>query len=201
VPEGYERRAEEGGAQWSFQSKWGQCPYRQMMNKLTPRGDLHIAPHCTAQKSKAVCFEECEACLIQLSDVGASLDKEQVKSNVPVPEEMLADGDEEGVPNFPHAAKLLENYWKAVSGWIAAGRPVRTGKEVKRVYNDFCASCDWYDPESQRCKGCGCSVKPKGIALLNKIKMATEHCPRKFCLTTRPTIMEVYYGLLCLLKE
>lgn len=82
------------------------------------------------------------------------------------------------VPNFPSNSKLITNYGKAVKRWIVAGRPTRSKEEVKRIY-DLCASCNWFDSESQRCKGCGCNVKPKGLAIFNKIKMLTEHCPRR----------------------
>lgn len=83
----------------------------------------------------------------------------------------------ESIPEFPKLSTQLSNYWHAVKQWIIAGRPERTDAEVKQIHEDFCVKCDWYD--SQRCRGCGCAVKPEGMAIFNKIKMASEHCPKQ----------------------
>jgi hypothetical protein len=179
VPEGYKRKEEEGTYSWWFESEWPICPYRQMMNKRTPKGDLQINAHCGSQSNMAVGIAQCKHCLAEVTKLGGTLDEEAVLNEVPLPEKMKEVG-EDGVPDFPGAAQLVSNYWKAVKRWIAAGRPKRSAEEVKTIHADFCAGCNWYDPESQRCKGCGCSVKPKGIAILNKIEMATEHCPQMF---------------------
>ena len=179
IPEGYRRKEEESTYSWWFESEWPECPYRQMMNKLTPQGDLKINSYCGSQGNREVTYQQCQQCLAEVERLGGSLDEEDVLENLPVPEEMRGIG-EEGVPDFPRAAELVANYWKAVKRWVAAGRPTRSKKDVKGIHADFCAKCNWYDEESSRCKGCGCSVKPKGIAMLNKIEMATEHCPQRF---------------------
>ena len=179
VPEGYKRREEEGASSWCFVPVWPECPYRQMMNKRTPQGDLQINAYCGSQNNQQVGFAQCKHCLAAVTKLGGTLDEEAVLDEVPLPEQMKETG-KDGVPDFPGAAQLVANYWKAVTRWIAAGRPTRSAEDVKTIHADFCADCNWYDKESRRCKGCGCSVKPKGIAILNKIEMATEHCPQRF---------------------
>jgi len=154
-PQGYIRK--DNG--WKFKSIWKPCPFRQFMNVRTPKGNLQLKTHCTAQKNKLVSYDICKKCL------------SNIKSSVP---KTLS------VPETPGATKLLTNYWKAVKKWIAAGRPTRDIESVQKIHKEFCTPCDWYDSKSQRCKGCGCQVKAKGMALLNKIKMKTEHCPRGY---------------------
>lgn len=81
------------------------------------------------------------------------------------------------VPDFPKLSTQLANYGHAIKQWIGAGRPERTDEEVKQIHEDFCIKCDWYD--NQRCRGCGCKVSTSSMAIFNKIKMTTEHCPRQ----------------------
>ncbi len=69
-------------------------------------------------------------------------------------------------------------YGKAVARWIAAGRPVRTDAEVRVIFHTHCRRCDQFDPERQKCRLCGCRVAESGPAYRNKLKMATERCPR-----------------------
>ena len=65
------------------------------------------------------------------------------------------------------------------AGPVDGGRPAeRPDKEVERIFHQFCKTCDWFDPDKQICRGCGCRVAEGGYAVQNKIKMATENCPR-----------------------
>ena len=155
-PSGYQRRIDNA---WVFDPIWYPCQYRLFNNDLFPDGSLKIKAYCAASK-KIVSFEECENCQGTLAKVGVSLDPES--------------------PTVPGLTSQLQTYWTAVQSWIAVGRPTRTDAEVKELHERYCSRCDWYDPESKRCKGCGCKVRPGGAALLNKIKMKTEHCPRDF---------------------
>lgn len=87
------------------------------------------------------------------------------------------------VPTLPGLLTRAANWTAAVAGWVAAGRPERSDEEVERIYNTFCAGkppCRWFEPEKKRCVGCGCNVTDHGPAVLNKIKMATQKCPRGF---------------------
>jgi hypothetical protein len=99
------------------------------------------------------------------------------------PQECLGCGGKihvasERPPNYPGLKTQAANYWGAVKKWIKAGRPERSEEEVKRIHSNFCEKCDWYDQDAGRCRGCGCRVKAAGAAVLNKIRMGTEKCPK-----------------------
>jgi len=180
VPQGYKRKADEGEESWQFVTKWEQCSYRQRVNERLPRGDLQINTYCTARNNTVVTPEECKQCLLDVAKIGGSLNKRTVKNSVPLPEPIRDRLGKDGIPNFPSPGELLDNYWKAVKRWVAGGRVTRTDLEVAEIHKKFCSLCNWYDPDSHSCKGCGCKVRPKGMALLNKIKMKTEKCPQDF---------------------
>ncbi len=176
IPEGYNRKT----SGWQFESKWEKCPYRQFINQRTPKGDLQIQAYCDAQYNHAVSYKDCKKCLTDMGEVGGNLDAKFIEANVSVPAAIKRRTGKKGIPSLPGTGELLDTYWKAVKRWVVAGRPIRDAETVRQIHEDFCSTCDWHDPESKRCKGCGCVVKPEGIALLNKIKMQTEHCPRSF---------------------
>jgi len=81
-------------------------------------------------------------------------------------------------PEPPGLVRRAIGYSEALARWTVAGRPERSDKEVERIFHQHCKPCKWYDPERQMCRGCGCRVAENGYAVLNKIKMATESCPR-----------------------
>jgi hypothetical protein len=82
-------------------------------------------------------------------------------------------------PQYPALSMQLWTYKEALIKWNKAGRPKRTQEEVEYIHSTFCASgCEWYDKDAQRCKGCGCAVTIGSLAVFNKIKMGTEHCPK-----------------------
>lgn len=176
IPEGYKRKANG----WQFESKWGKCSYRHFMNQRTPRGDLQIRAYCDAQNNHTVSFKDCEKCSTDIGEIGGNLDIKFIEANSFIPVAIKKRMEKSGIPTLPGIGELLNTYRKAVKRWVAAGRPVREAIKVQQIHKEFCSSCDWHDPESKRCKGCGCVVKPEGMALLNKIKMKTEHCPRNF---------------------
>lgn len=82
-------------------------------------------------------------------------------------------------PKTPSLVRRTLSYAEALIAWTAAGRPERSDKEVERIFHQHCKTCKWFDPERQICRGCGCRVAESGYAVVNKIKMATEHCPRE----------------------
>lgn len=84
------------------------------------------------------------------------------------------------VPQTPGTLKRLMTWSEAMAGWVLAGRPERTDAEAKEIWLKYCSKCTWYDPDRKLCKGCGCNVSANGQPALNKIKMATQHCPQKF---------------------
>ena len=70
------------------------------------------------------------------------------------------------------------NYRDALLRWREADYPTRTDEEVARIHAEHCGKpCDQL--VGNRCRKCGCRVAAKGMAVLNKIKMRTEHCPLK----------------------
>ncbi|MHC4686763.1 MAG: hypothetical protein ACYTEW_20995 [Planctomycetota bacterium] len=69
----------------------------------------------------------------------------------------------------------VPHYAQALARWTAAGFPVRSQAEVGRIYEEFCTPCTYL--VGGRCRKCGCGVNQSRVAVLNKIKMATEDCP------------------------
>jgi hypothetical protein len=67
-----------------------------------------------------------------------------------------------------------KNYTVALVKWVKDGRPVRSQELVEHIYIKYCKPCE--ENVNGRCKQCGCRVN-LGIALFNKIRMATEDCP------------------------
>jgi len=82
-------------------------------------------------------------------------------------------------PNYPPLSMQVWAYKEALIRWAKAGRPTRSQEEVEHLLNTHCKTCDWFDPEQSRCKGCGCKVSESAIAVINKLKMATESCPKE----------------------
>lgn len=83
-------------------------------------------------------------------------------------------------PEIPSLARRTLSYAEALVVWTTAGCPKRSDKEVERIFHQHCKRCAWFDAERQICRGCGCPVADSGYAVRNKIKMATENCPRDF---------------------
>jgi hypothetical protein len=152
IPDGFVRTVP-----WVYASQWKECPARAYLNKLDNTGALYLDTRCTILDKPIKCID-CSACIIDIENLGPL--------------------DEATVPTLPGIVTQISHYWEAIKKWVRAGRPVRSDEEVAELHANFCAVCDWFDKESSRCKGCGCNVKPSGSALLNKIKMATEHCPQ-----------------------
>jgi hypothetical protein len=82
----------------------------------------------------------------------------------------------------PAAAKLgvsladVAHYARAVTRWTLAGFPTRDASEVARIEAEHCRPCTPHY-RAGRCAQCGCRVTSGGLAVVNKIAMATERCP------------------------
>lgn len=135
-----------------FESDWPGCTYMEFSNELNEDGSVKIKARC-AITHKLVSPQTCNNCA---GDVNSITPKE-----------------------YPALATELTNYVHAVKDWVAKGRPVRTDEEIIAIHTQYCVQCDWYDVDQQRCKGCGCKTRAEGAALLNKIKMSTQHCPKQ----------------------
>ena len=70
-------------------------------------------------------------------------------------------------------------YARALVRWGKAGFPTRTDEEVAAIVATCQTEGKCYDPDRKTCRVCGCCVGTKGLAVRNKAKMGTEHCPRK----------------------
>ena len=70
----------------------------------------------------------------------------------------------------------MKHWAQALARWTRAGFPVRPQTEVERIERDICRPCEEY--VDGRCKSCGCRVSKSRIAVSNKLKMATESCPK-----------------------
>ena len=91
---------------------------------------------------------------------------------------MSRDGRKPVAPTLP---RRISSWAKAVAEWKLAGSPERPEAEVSRIYNTICAGsppCRWFSRTRRICRACGCRVASGGHAVFNKIKMATQHCPR-----------------------
>lgn len=109
---------------------------------------------------------DCERCLAGLPPVAEVQPDQGAAPEPPLPE-------------TPGLARRVLSYAEAVARWTAAGRPERSDKEVERIFHQHCKPCKWFERDRQRCRGCGCRVADSGLAISNKIKMATENCPRE----------------------
>jgi len=81
---------------------------------------------------------------------------------------------------IPSISRRIVTYAEAVIEWTAAGRPERSEEEVERIFKEKCCPCKSFDPDKNVCRRCGCRVAADGFALRNKIKMATQHCPKGY---------------------
>jgi hypothetical protein len=82
-------------------------------------------------------------------------------------------------PDYPPLVMQLWTYKEALIRWRHAGYPTRSQEEVARIHKICAEPCEWYDEDKKRCKGCGCKVTVGSLAVFNKIKMETEHCPKE----------------------
>lgn len=95
-------------------------------------------------------------------------DRPEIREHV---QEILAEHTK---PTLPDKAR---RYAIAVIRWCAAGCPVRS-KELQEACRLTCRACpsDQFDPKTETCKVCGCSVKKSRFAIRDKVAMATEIC-------------------------
>lgn len=97
---------------------------------------------------------------------------------IPETAELAEAPDGSPPPNYPPMSLQVWLYKEALLKWTKAGRPVRSAEEVDSILTNHCKTCDWFDAEANRCKGCGCKVTSSSLAIFNKLKMATEKCPK-----------------------
>ena len=161
------------------------CTKRQRVVKRGPEGQeesLRCLNRACDLHSQTVTDEVCDACPFKV------LKHVRPCTKIPAPCEECREKEREiakknrdaAVPEFPALTVQLLSWKEAVRKWRAAGKPKRTDEEVSEILETHCKKCSWYDPDKRRCKGCGCRVTEGGVAVFNKIRMATAHCPRDF---------------------
>ena len=79
-------------------------------------------------------------------------------------------------------ASLYLRWHKAILTWRKAGSPVRNKEEMAECLAVCKSPCKFYDTRiagfAGYCTVCGCGVSGVPIGELNKIRMATEKCPK-----------------------
>ncbi len=65
------------------------------------------------------------------------------------------------------------NFGSAMMKWAGAGFPVRTKKEIKRIFA-ICKECPQFS--NGHCNQCGCLCNENSL-VVNKIAVKTESCP------------------------
>lgn len=140
------------------------CIKRQ---KMVIKGEEHLRciEASSEHKGEEVNADICAACPVRKFRKERPCKKKHKQETSPPPE-------------YPAVSAQAWLYKEALSRWVKAGRPTRTQAEVDSIIENHCTQCDWYDKEKKRCRGCGCKVTNSSIAIVNKVKMGTESCPK-----------------------
>lgn len=77
----------------------------------------------------------------------------------------------------PSIFQQATNYAKAVARHISNGMETRSDVEVSDILST-CRKCEDYLPEESRCRVCGCRLSNGESAFTNKLRMASEKCPK-----------------------
>ena len=77
-----------------------------------------------------------------------------------------------GINIFPLTVLWVNAMWK----WKETGYEIRPDNEVAAILDICQEPCAFYD-DGGYCKRCGCSVNKSKFAVINKIRMISEHCP------------------------
>ena len=80
--------------------------------------------------------------------------------------------EEKQYPSIPQQGKNLAKFaWDVMKESLSNDSTSLLVSD--QIYNErleICKSCDWYDPNQNRCKECGCYM-------LVKARLAGSHCP------------------------
>jgi len=90
--------------------------------------------------------------------------------------ELLANPELKITVESPPLKQKIVTYASALKEWVAAGSPTRSSIEIKQILK-ICQACSAYNKGV--CNSCGCRVTNSEWGILNKIRMKTQHCPRK----------------------
>lgn len=81
-------------------------------------------------------------------------------------------------PEMPPVAEQVKNYAKAVVQHVVSGSVSRSDDEVDALL-EICRACEFYNQEKERCSVCGCRCSRGKTTWLNKLRMASQHCPKE----------------------
>ena len=98
------------------------------------------------------------------------------KKEPPKKEPSKKESPKKESPKKPSPIKRVVHYTQALFDWVAKGLPDRTQEEVENILSTYCKPCEHY--KDGICNVCGCKVNNLGIAILNKIKMQSQHCAK-----------------------
>jgi len=163
------------------------CEYRRYSHSVH-RKTLTVILHCTDRHIN--CSEsDCRSC----AEPKRTADEKRLKNmeikegGVWIPDRTspaaaIADhtSPEPKTPREKTPVEKAVKYAVAVTRWVAAGMPNRSDAEVERIYGICNAPCKFFRQGSQVCRLCGCRLAGGGSAWKNKIRMATETCPKKY---------------------
>lgn len=83
-----------------------------------------------------------------------------------------------GKNNMPPLIERIKSFLREKSLWEKAGKPIRDEKEIKRIYDEYCAICEFLIKDklgNTKCNICGCFINRGTV--LNKIAWGTTRCP------------------------
>lgn len=140
--------------------------------------------HCDLELTGRVLYEmRCKVCGVVVTSRHDDPSKRRHDCVGLVPEEArpLPAPPPSAEPSVIRRAVALSwSLAQAEAAWIAAGKPVRSAEEIEEIYETQCQPCEYFKPGRSvgrgSCGQCGCALRKAG-GVLNKIKMATEHCP------------------------
>lgn len=149
------------------------CPVRAVKHSRPCKSGLGVSPHADSEPvTTQELLDVTDAEVLEMvKEAGMNIDD----LNLDQPHTF---GSGEAPPNYPPLSMQMWTYKEALIKWVKAGRPKRTQEEVEKIHSEHCVPCEWYDAEQKRCKGCGCTVSVGSLAVFNKLKMKTEHCPK-----------------------
>lgn len=79
--------------------------------------------------------------------------------------------EEKQYPSIPQQGKNLAKFaWDVMKESIFNGTALHVSDEIYNERLDICKKCDWYDPEQNRCKECGCFLGEKA-------RWSLDSCP------------------------
>jgi len=133
-------------------------------------------PRCDPEKKRLLPVKARRNCRVENNRRGAETRREGMNEAVSAAPRLRGEKLTQAAAELGITGKLC-HYAVALSRWMAFGCPRRSKLEVAYIHSRWCYPCGHYNAERGICTLCGCRARREGMAVRNKIKMATEHCP------------------------